>query len=236
MPNLAGLPSPVTWPFFVAASIHLLAQYAAWQGIAVADDVAELSKLVLLPALWLVLDAGLRHGARITGALPGWWRWAAAALAFSWLGDVVLTSEPLLLAGMGFFAVAHVAYVVTFLQAARGRSTQRPRWLVVPYLAWWGGLVVFALAGDVPVTFVVPALLYGTLLVAMAWLAARVSLAVGIGAALFVVSDSLIGLRVGDVTMPLHGVAVMATYLAAQALIVTGLIRAARDGSIRSSP
>lgn len=228
VPTVAGLPSPVTWPFLVLAGVHLLAQYAVWQGIQVAVEVADLSKILLLPSLWLIFDAGLRHVAKETGTFPTWWPWAAAALGLSWLGDVALISDPLLLAGMGLFGLAHVAYVVTFLRIGDLTAARRPRWLPVPYVAWWVATVAFLTWGSVPTLTAVAAGAYATLLLVMAWLATRISRLTAIGAALFVVSDSLIGLQLGNVEMPLHGVLVMSTYLAAQALIVGGLLAAAR--------
>ena len=73
----------------------------------------------------------------------------------------------------------------------------------------------------------VPVLLYGACLGAMAVLSTGVNRLTAVGGALFLVSDGLIALGafVVGFGLPLQGFWVMATYLAAQALIVAGVLR-----------
>src|SRR5690606_34760456 len=87
------------------------------------------------------------------------------------------------------------------------------------YAAAYAGLV-FALAPHVGV-LLVPVLVYGAVLCAMAALATRGDAMLALGGALFVASDAIlaIGRFLPDVAIPRVSFLVMLTYLAAQALI-----------------
>ncbi|MBU2668281.1 lysoplasmalogenase [Actinoplanes bogorensis] len=74
-----------------------------------------------------------------------------------------------------------------------------------------------------------PVLVYSLALVTMAAAAAGVSRRVGIGGALFLVSDLLIGIGAAGLRVPGHDVVVMTTYAGALVLIVTGWNRRAAD-------
>ena len=207
-------------PFWVVTSVHLVAQLGVATDAGWAEAVAPWSKTLLMPALALVLYAGLR------ASRPGWWWLAAVGLLFSWFGDLALIDSELFLVGVGMFGVAQVAYAFTFRAAGDAERTRNP-WLAVPYVVWWLGLFVFFFVTDGPGVFLVAVGLYGIVLGAMAWLAWRISTAVAVGAVLFVLSDSLIGLGGAGLQLPAHGFWVMVTYLVAQWLIVTGLVRVA---------
>lgn len=213
-------------PFWAVTLVHLGAQLGVAADAGWAAVVAPWSKTLLMPALALVLVAGLRGG----GA-PRWWPLAALALAFSWFGDLALISDDLFLVGVGLFGVAQVAYAFTFRAAGDPARTAGRRWQTLPYVGWWCGLFVFFLVTDGPGVFLVAVGLYGIALGSMAWLARRISTAVAVGAVLFVLSDSLIGLGGAGLRLPAHGFWVMLTYLVAQWLIVTGLVQSA----VRSS-
>jgi uncharacterized membrane protein YhhN len=73
----------------------------------------------------------------------------------------------------------------------------------------------------------VPVLVYGALLGTMAVLATGVNLLTAVGGALFLVSDGLIALDAfaAGFDLPAQGFWVMATYVAAQSLIVAGVLR-----------
>lgn len=149
-----------------------------------------------------------------------------AALGFSTLGDIALLgeSDTAFLAGLGSFLLAQVSYLGAF-RAYRGQGpVAANHWLVVPFGAWWVVLIglLYRDLGDL----LVPVAIYGAVLVTMAGMAWRVSTRVGLGAALFVVSDSLIALTSLSDRFGFDGsrVAVMATYLAGQGLIATGWV------------
>lgn len=123
---------------------------------------------------------------------------------------------------VGGFAVAQVLWIVAFTRVARGR----------PPVAWTLLLVVVAialLAVTVPhAGILAPAVvIYGLLLLAVAYLAASHGLVGGLGGALFILSDGLIALgafRPELVDWAERDLVVMATYVAAQALFVTVIL------------
>ncbi|MEB8326529.1 lysoplasmalogenase [Dietzia kunjamensis] len=126
------------------------------------------------------------------------------------------------LAMVGGFAVAQVLWIVAFTRVDRGRSP----------IAWTLLLIAVAtalLTVTVPEAGVLaPAVVvYGLLLLAVAWLAAGHGWIGGLGGALFVLSDGLIALgafRPDLVDWPERDLLVMATYVAAQALLVAVIL------------
>ena len=203
-------------PFLAVSAVHLLAQLAGW------EDVAPVTKALLMPALALVLVTGLGRPA----GWPVWGRLAVLGLFFSWLGDLALIGDgdAWFLSGVALFGIAQLAYALTFRAAGRAERTAGRPALAAPYVAWWIGLVAFFVVTDGVSPFLGALAVYGVLLASMAWLANRISTATAVGAALFVLSDSLIGLGGAGLELPAHGFWVMLTYLAAQWLIVRGLV------------
>lgn len=134
--------------------------------------------------------------------------------------------------GTLWFAMAHLAYVVAFANAGRGRGLVRRRpWLVLPYAAVWlaGTALLWPHLGALRALLVG----YSALLTAMAICALdlggrivrRDAVLVAGGAALFVLSDSTLAFARFDPAFapPQAPLLVMLTYLLAQALIVSGL-------------
>lgn len=236
---MRGVSARAAVPFWVVTGAHLAAQLAQAGGVPGAETVAPVTKALLMPALALALATGLRRGRGGRTALPRWWPLASVGLAFSWFGDLALISPDLFLVGVGLFGVAQIAYATTFLTAGdSSRTAGRPA-LLAPYVGWWLALAGFFLATDGVSPFLFAVGGYGLALGAMAWLAHRVSSATATGAALFVLSDSLIGLGGAGLELPAHGFWVMSTYLAAQWLIVRGLVELHADspqaGPVRST-
>ncbi|MEU9099447.1 lysoplasmalogenase [Streptomyces sp. NPDC048361] len=138
-----------------------------------------------------------------------------AALLCGWGGDVFLLSgaDAAFLLGMGCFAAGHVCYLVLF---GRGRTH-----------AGLGAAYVIALlvtiAGlwpDLPAGLRVPVAGYSLLLTAMAYRSSRLGPLVGVGGALFLLSDTLIATGVADwPQLPRPDFWIMLTYLGAQALL-----------------
>ena len=229
--SVRGVARARTLPFFAVGGVHLAAHAVAGLGVGAAGALAGFTKPALMPALGLVLADGLDGVRQAAGRLPRWWPLAAGAVGFSWLGDLALMHPDGFLAGVGLFGVAQVCYATTFVRAGDASRTAGRPGLLVPYAVWWAGLLGFfaATQGVTPMTGAVAG--YGLLLGAMAHLAHRVSPTAAVGAGLFVLSDSLIGLRGSGVQLPLDGVWVMSTYLLAQWLIVRELVAlGARQG------
>ncbi len=211
--------------FAAVALVHLAAQLAG--GGAVADATQVLVMPLLGGVLWC--DTPAPRGRLATLVL--------VALGLSWLGD----SAPKLVSGdasflvmVGFFLLAQVAFIAAFwpYRAASVLHVHRVR--LIGYLGVVAALVGVCAAGAAEM--LVPVLVYGGCLGAMAVLSTGVNRLTAVGGALFLVSDGLIALDafVPGFGLPLQGFWVMATYLAAQALIVAGVL--AETGRATGAP
>jgi uncharacterized membrane protein YhhN len=213
-----------TWwlAFLAVAGVHLVGQLTATTWL------HQATKPLLMPILlaWFV-----------SVAPPGRVRLLViVALGWSWLGDLLLmgSGESWFLAGLGAFLLAQLTYVVTFWRWRADSVLRRPL-LLAPYVLALVGLlaVLWADLGDLRGPIVV----YAVVIVAMAALATGAGRMVAVGAALFVLSDALIA--VGSLTelvqLPRHGFWVMATYLAAQALIARGIVARVRSTAVTAA-
>jgi uncharacterized membrane protein YhhN len=142
----------------------------------------------------------------------------AAALIASMLGDVLLELD-LLLPGMAMFAAAHACYVAVFRRTDRHQRSWRvlAAYGVLAFalmVVLWPGLGVYR----------VPVSAYAMALTATAvsslWYGDRT----GLGGALFLASDTLIGAGLAGYDFPLRGLLVKATYGAGQYQIAKGLV------------
>lgn len=152
------------------------------------------------------------------------------ALLFSWLGDSLpwfFAGDTAFLVMVGGFLIAQVCYIAAFAPQVRSSILGRRRPVLTAYLALFVALVATCLpgAGSLAPAVVV----YGITLVTMAILATGIDALAWIGGALFFVSDGLIALGAFADFWPLHdpaqSLAVMSTYLAAQLLLVLGVLR-----------
>jgi uncharacterized membrane protein YhhN len=163
------------------------------------------------------------------------------AQAAGWGGDVALLGKGTgsFLAGAGSFALGHVAYIAGFRRNGRSRAAvlaaPAPRAIGATWLAS-GPLL--ALAASRTQKALGPAVLgYSAVLATMAATSTQLDPAVpedarratAAGGALFLISDTLLGLRefVLRSDTPAVESAVMATYTAAQLLLAEGAGRAA---------
>lgn len=187
------------------------------------------TKLLTMAALIAtVLSAGAwsatSHGAG---------RWLVLALCLGLLGDLALlgrTAERFL-AGVAAFLLGHLAYLACFL--ALGLPSPGWSWLVVVLLF----AMVVVTRDVVPTTYrlaglrvAVPVALYSLVIAAMLVVAWQTGcLLIAAGAAVFVVSDSMIGLSLGRTGFAgpqgrTHA-AIMVTYHVGQALMAAGVLR-----------
>ncbi len=160
------------------------------------------------------------------GTATGWW--VLAALALGLLGDVLLLgdAEGRFLGGLAAFLVGHVAWLVAFVSS--GLDAPRTAWVgvAVVLVALVVGRAIVPGAhrqGGMPMA--APVALYMAVIAVMActgW--ATGALSVGLGATLFVVSDTVLGLGRFDREHRWTSPAVMVTYHLAQALLVLGLL------------
>lgn len=169
-------------------------------------------------------------------ALAAWaWSWRGprllvAALLCGCGGDVLLEvgGTVAFLLGMGCFAAGHVCYLRLFARLGAFAGPSRTAVVVrcAAYAALWAVLVVLLWPG-LDAGMRVPVALYSLLLAAMAAGAYGLGGAALAGGALFLLSDGLIATGLADwPQLPGHDFWVMATYLAGQAVLALGVIRA----------
>lgn len=143
------------------------------------------------------------------------------ALVASLAGDVLLQVDQLL-PGMLAFGVAHVCYVVLFVRQARKRSLV----VLAAYgVVWLGALVLlWPGLGDNRIPVAVYSLLVTATAVTSGWNGWRA----GVGGALFLISDGLIGVGLAGHGFSGRDVLVMAMYCVAQYLLASSLLPGSR--------
>jgi uncharacterized membrane protein YhhN len=185
-------------------------------------DVRAL-RVATKPLLGLAL-AGVAAAASPAGRRPS--RRLLGALAFSTAGDVALLgeSQPAFLAGMGAFLGAQGCYVGELTRLGALMSLRRSPFPAVAYSGLWAA--ANGLLGSRLGSSRVPVAVYSAALVTMAASASRLGRRGAWGGGLFALSDGLIGLRTAGVRWRGQDVTVMATYVAAQYLLVTAAVEA----------
>lgn len=210
-------PVPAFTPYAIVTIVHLVAI-----GVG-AGAVVAATKPLLMPALLLGLVLGLP--VRRSRLLL----WGGLALAFSWLGDVLLQNPGDIgfLLGMGAFGLAHVAYLALYLGPLRTRRV--PWWGILLGLIWWAGMVGL-LAPNLG-GLLVPVAVYGLVLGAAAVCALATRTLVAVGALVFLVSDTLLALDrfLPGFALPVDvDLAIMLSYCLGQGLIIAGVVAVAR--------
>jgi uncharacterized membrane protein YhhN len=204
--------------------VHLVAQLTG------ASTLADTSQWFLMPVLagclWLATRSAAGTG-RLRSRLV---RLTLLALGFSWLGDTapdLADGDAAFLVMVGFFLCAQVTYTLAFWPYRAGSVLRRPTALA-PYVLALVALVVACAPGAG--ALLVPVVVYGLCLVAMAVTATGVDRLAAVGGAVFLVSDALIALDAFApwYDLPVHGFWVMLTYVGGQLLLVLGVLRRER--------
>jgi uncharacterized membrane protein YhhN len=159
------------------------------------------------------------------------------AMAFCWLGDVLLMFQSekqfFFMAGLVSFLIGHVLYIITYRQMrdAKGANellgTQKVRYSLPVVLAGTGLVVIlYPSLGDLTIPVMVYALVL-TIMVLQAlfrfgFTNKRSFTLLFVGALFFMASDSLLAINKFLEPLPLASLSIMATYIAAQYLIVEG--------------
>ena len=190
------------------------------------DGLRWISKSLLMPLLMLVFYFASK---KKTGAL---FYLILAALFLSWCGDVLLQAKDLFITGLLSFLLAHVCYIMYFKQAGKyqtGLLQKKPE-LVLPVLLYIVFLLVFLFPylQQLKIPVVVYSVTIGVMLLmaihTSQQLPKRAACFFIAGALLFVVSDSLLAVNLFVVQHRVLGLSVMATYGAAQYLIIKGAL------------
>lgn len=197
--------------------------------VAVGADLSWLewaTKPLLMPvlALWLFT----RNGPKLM----------IGGLLFSALGDVLLQFDSLFIVGMAAFAGAHICYVTFFVRSGARPALKRKWWIPLGYIAVWAGLMAWLWSGLGALQ--IPVAAYSLLLFSTGATSAGLGLRTGLGGLLFVVSDSLIAVRLAAEdtynALPFGGAWVMITYLAAQYLLASGTVGASVTAAASPRP
>ena len=151
----------------------------------------------------------------------------AAALAGSLAGDVFLMFQGFFVPGLVSFLVAHLFYVALFKSGQawfphRGALAATLGIGVAMYAFLWAGGLPPALRAPVAAYVLVIALMAAQAIGRATVLRDAPSLLVAVGAGFFMLSDSLLATNRFVMPLPMAQVWVLATYYAAQALIVSG--------------
>ena len=224
-----------TWLLFALAFFTVLNLYANYKY----DFVLELaSKPFLLPVLGIYFYLNTKETAK--PYKKSLIKFILIALSLAWLGDVFLlfnSYNPLFfIIGLGSFLVSHILYILTFKKSLNNQELDEPKTLLIraiPFIGvgilmltvlfkWLNGIMVFA----VPV-YIVVILIMAFMAMERSGKVLKTSAEyVFFGAFLFMVSDSLLAIDIfaKNLTIPYASVLVMATYIAAQTLIVYGMM------------
>jgi len=199
-------------PYAVVSAMHVVL-------LAMGSDLVGPTKLLLMPLLAVPVLLGIRRiEPRFAVIL------LVAALLFSWLGDsagALLPTAPELPLMLGFFGIAHIAYIVLFI---RYLARRRLPWWTLIYAVWWIGMLVFL--GPHLGGLLLAVAAYGLVLAGTATLSARSLPLVAVGGAFFLASDTILAIRLflPDALPSWSSPAVMLTYTLGQGLIVAGAL------------
>lgn len=198
--------------FLVPALVFFIGQAVDNEALRVA--VKPIPVLALALGVWLATPR-IRYRSYI-----------AVGLLFGAAGDLLLEID-LFEIGLGSFLIGQVLYTIAFVS-----DTKRPG--VLAALVFYGyGIALVWLLADGTGDLLIPVTTYALAITTMLWRAvARIgvvprvtALSAAYGAALFVISDSLIAINRFGTDIPADRWLVMTTYWAAQALIAYSAFR-----------
>ncbi len=198
------------------ATLIVLAIVSVVELTAVATDntlVEHLTKPLLLPLLivFVLVEVGWNAHPSIKFLVIGQF--------FSFLGDVALMLDGDLWFGLGIlmFLITHIFYILGFFKIGAREGLRRRSWVLIAYPLVWLVANAALWSGLGPLR--IPIIVYSAFLVAMAMCSMSLGTLFGIGGALFMFSDLLIGETVAYGKFPGSGVAVMLTYIVGQTII-----------------
>ncbi|MDP3806489.1 lysoplasmalogenase family protein [Hydrogenophaga sp.] len=181
--------------------------------------------LTMLVAMAVVFTHAQRAGGlrRADGLLSG-------ALALSLAGDAFLMFPGYFIPGLVSFLLAHLTYIALFRQDVPWFPSRRA---LVATLGIGVVMYAFLWQGGLPVGLRAPVAAYVLVIALMAAQAIgratvqcdRTAFAVALGAAFFMLSDTLLAINRFVSPLPMSQVWVLSTYYAAQVLIVGGMLR-----------
>lgn len=189
--------------------------------------IVDYTKPLLMPALLLYFKESVEDQWK-----PVYF-WIVAGLLFSWGGDVSLMYTEIngfFLLGLSSFLLAHVCYIITFIKFSAGKMASLPIWIYGLLLGYLGFLSWLLVPGAGPMA--VPVVVYGIVIITMLTFALRRKDSAStvsfrytlLGATLFVISDSFIGINKFLMDVPFDRILIMSTYILGQYFIIQGLV------------
>ena len=208
--------------YFITGILCIILQDKAsfWPGF--------IAKSLIIPMLMILFIANTNSFGKRLNVL------IFAGLFFSWAGDVTLEftgSNPVFfILGLVSFLLAHVMYLTAFF-STRGKNYIPDKWYVmIPVIIY--GVVLLAYLYPFLFEMRLPVVIYTAVIITMLTGAINRKKKVDsdsyylvlAGAILFLVSDSALAVNKFRYQFEPAGIIIMVTYIAAQYLIVTGLI------------
>ena len=224
----------------VTVAEAVLIQAAALATATSAAGLPDLYRIVkplpMLIAIFLVATydpLALGNGAKestIRSVVPSGRLWLLAALAGSLAGDVLLLFPGWFVPGLVAFLLAHLAYLMLLRQNVGWFPSRRA---LAGTLGVGAAMYAFLWTGGLPTGLRVPVAAYVAVIALMAAQAIgratvmrdTAAWTVAVGAAFFMLSDSLLATNKFAMPLPLASFWVLTSYYAAQVLIIGGWLR-----------
>ncbi len=177
----------------------------------------------------LALESGAKEST-IRSVVPSGRLWLLAALAGSLAGDVLLLFPGWFVPGLVAFLLAHLAYLMLLRQDVGWFPSRRA---LAGTLGVGAAMYAFLWTGGLPTGLRVPVAAYVAVIALMAAQAIgratvmrdTAAWTVAVGAAFFMLSDSLLATNKFVMPLPLASFWVLTSYYAAQVLIIGGWLR-----------
>jgi uncharacterized membrane protein YhhN len=172
------------------------------------------------------------------GTANSWSKLIVGALVFSWFGDVLLMLqgkyEDLFIFGLAAFLLAHICYILGFRKAKFDETRETNSSFIhtrLVFLVFVGGVLIYMLYPFLD-EMLVPVISYTIVIISMGiaalfrrgWTTDKSFIMVYSGALLFIMSDAMIGINKFMNPIIQARLLIMATYIAAQFLIIKGIL------------
>lgn len=163
------------------------------------------------------------------------------ALVFSWMGDVLLIfeskNENFFIFGLVAFLAAHIFYILFFEKIILAEHLKKRYWIFLPVMVYY--VVLISVLSPTLEDMKWPVRIYGIVISFMlikalqvGWIKNRMTVFYLIsGAALFVISDSILAMNKFYQPFEYAGFFIMLTYGLAQLLIAVGAVRYIKNSS-----
>ena len=207
--------------YWIIGSVHILAGFLDMQ------DLHDMSKALLMPILVYLLFVVADGVITLPRLL------IAAALIFSWGGDILLIKkgeEIYFLAGLSSFLIAQLLYSFIMFKSTFSKPTIKIK-PIIPVIIY--GIVLLGSIVPNVGSLAIPIIVYsGCILMMVSSSILRNKLTSDesfqwamYGAILFILSDSMIAINKFVIEIPLAEALIMITYITAQYLIVRGILK-----------